>query len=350
MSIDRRRFIRALGEQALRSVGTALTMGAEVQRQVNDLLREGDPVTLASDVEPVTGVDRPMSSGTDEADAGLPDGLSPGTWADEPPPSSWLTAAGTLEVLDQRALPGSSTTIEAESVGEVVQLIRAGALDGGLALAVTAIQSLAMATMRAGDAPDLAMLSVQQGAARALAAARPDIPLIAGALERAMAPPTPGDDAPISADMLRRFADTLAARHRAEHVRVALEGAAWLRRRFGDRAEILLTGESSDPAATATIGTTRALLHAAVEAGMAIKVWVPEGSPQGRSATLLTAGSPAGLVVRPLANVDVGRLLDDGRIGAVLMGSAWVSAEGDLAGERGFACPGTARAMKPGST
>jgi methylthioribose-1-phosphate isomerase len=224
--------------------------------------------------------------------------------------------------------------VELRTVGEVVEAMRAGVIDGGLALSQAALQALALAAMSAGDASRPATLATLRGAARALSGARPDVPLVRAVVETVLEDAGAGGDEPL-VPRLCRSADGLTRTIHAEHVQVACRGAAWLGRSFGGTVRVLVTGVFGAHA-TGSIGTTSAILRAAADRGTSLDVWVPAGMPAGRSEAILSAAladTPA--TVRAVSDVRIGALLLERRVQVVLLGASWLAADGSLAGEVG---------------
>lgn len=334
MSIDRRAFIRSLTGQAVRSVGAAIALSGQVRQELAGQLLEEPPVQGAPAVPPAAV--SPEAPGAFEPATGVPpppDALTLGAWSDQPALSSALTGAGSIEAVDQRALPGDVVIVTLESVGEVVHAIRDGVIDGGLAIAQVAAQAVAMAALRASSGPETSRVAIVLGAARALAGVRPDVPLIREALLVSIAD-LDGTEAP-SAEELRRAAGAREETVRAEHRAIASAGAAWLRERFGSRADIMLVGEFG-PAATGSIGTTSAVLRAAAESGMEIRVWMPDGDPAGRGAALLRdAVGAAPIDLRPFADAHLNRVMTDHNVRLVMLGASWARVDGTIAGQLG---------------
>jgi methylthioribose-1-phosphate isomerase len=339
MSIDRRSFIRAISGQAVRSLGAAAALSAEIRRDLVDQLRD-EP--LPSPL-PGTGVSIPRMHATIPIEPTSADDRL-GLWADIPPIASHLTAMGTLEFVDQRELPGPARTLEAVSVSEVVDWMRVGALDGGLCLAQTCTQAAAMAAIAAGTAPRVSTLAVVRGAIYALTGARPDVPLIATHLAACLADdgidgpfdPVGSDETPVPLAMaLRRRADAMADEARDEHRRSAARGADWLHRQFGDRARLLLVGETG-PVSTATIGTTSAIIRTAAERGQTVEVLVPDGEPRGRSVAILAdALRNTAVSIESIADASVGRQLASKAVDIVLMHASFAIDDGSLVGVSG---------------
>jgi methylthioribose-1-phosphate isomerase len=334
MAIDRRSFIRSLGSQAVRSVGAAIAMSGQVRQEIADQLLIDE--TAAPLDAPPRSDPRPLEPGTFTATSIAPssaDKLALGGWAERPLLGSWLAGAIALDALDQRRLPDEAEVTRLESAGEVVTAIWEGVIDGGLATALAAVQTIAMVAARALDAPEPSRRLIISGAARALAGARPDVPLVGQAV-RSLIPDIDVPDIP-SADVLRAAADTLGETIQAEHRALAAAGAAWLRGRFGIDADLMLVGEFG-PAATSSIGTTSAVLRVAADLGMRFRVWVPDGGRSGRGAALLDAAvGPGPIDVRPFADHHLNRVLADHDVRAVLLGTSWVAEDGTLAGQLG---------------
>jgi methylthioribose-1-phosphate isomerase len=214
-----------------------------------------------------------------------------------------------------------------------VQAIRDGVIDGGLAIVGAAVQTLAMVADRASSAPATSRAAIVSGAARALAGARPDVPLVRQALG-AFIPDLDTIEIP-SLGELRAAAGFRAGTVQAEHRALAGIGAAWLLERFGPDVDIVLVGEFG-PASSASIGTTSSVLRAAAESGMRLRVWVADGEPHARSAALLRASIGAAPIdVQSIPDVRLHRLLAEHDVKVVLLGASWVGDDGTLAGQLG---------------
>jgi methylthioribose-1-phosphate isomerase len=212
--------------------------------------------------------------------------------------------------------------------------MREGIIDGGLALSQAAAQGLALAAISAAAAPRPATLATLRGAARALAGARPDVPLVRDVVETILKDAEGGMDEPL-VGRLCRAVDGLTRTIQAEHVQVACRGAEWLDRTFGGQVRALVSGVFGAHA-TGSIGTTSAILRATADRGTSLDVWVPAGMPVGRSEAILSAAlADTRATVHAVSDVRIGALLLERRVQVVFLGASWMAADGSLAGEVG---------------
>ena len=334
MSIDRRSFIRSLSGQAVRSVGAALAITGQVRQEIEGQLRDEAPTAEAAvEARSAGRSDLPAALGSAEIVPWAGEAVELGAWADEPAIPSILTEAGVIAAVDQRQLPADVVRVTLGSAGEVVQAIRDGVIDGGLAIVGAAVQTLAMVADRASSAPPTSRAAIVSGAARAWVGARPDVPLLRAALG-AFVPDLDRIEIP-SLGELRAAAESRAETVRAEHRALASIGAGWLRERFGPATDILLVGEFG-PTSSASIGTTSSVLRAAAEAGMHLRVWVADGEPLARGAALLRASIGAAAIdVQSIPDAHLHRLLIEHDVKVVLLGASWVGGDGSFGGQLG---------------
>ncbi len=246
---------------------------------------------------------------------------------------AWDDSGPALVVLDQTRLPHEEREIRLTSWQEAGRAIREMQVRGAPLIGVTAGYALALA----------ARVSVEdrtiEEAAASLRATRPTAVNLGWALDRVL-------HAMLAAQPSERAAVALAAARAIEREeeersrRIGAHGAAvlaGLARRADHASETsLLTHCNTGWLATVGPGTALAIVYAAQEAGLPLRVWVDETRPRSQGARLTTwelarAGVPCTLI----ADTAAGHLLQNGRVDACLVGCDRATATGDVCNKIG---------------
>jgi methylthioribose-1-phosphate isomerase len=226
-----------------------------------------------------------------------------------PPTIEWRD--GCVRMIDQRALPGRLTFVEARTVDELCDAIRTLAVRGAPALGVAGAMGMALAQVSGVDAG--------QAAARILAT-RPTAVNLAWGVGRAR-------DAPDAVAEAERLAADDVARNR----RLGAHGAGLVPE--GGR---VLTHCNAGALACAGYGTALGVIRAAAEQGRRPSVWVDETRPVLQGARLTAweldrLGIPATLV----ADVMAASLMAGGEVDCVVVGADRIARNGDVANKVG---------------
>jgi methylthioribose-1-phosphate isomerase len=213
-------------------------------------------------------------------------------------------------LLDQRRLPDEVVELECRSVAELVEAIRELAIRGAPAIGVAAAYGLALAAARGDDL---------DGAAAALAGARPTAVNLVWALEQMRDDPTPARARALHDEEVER------CRAMAAHAAELLEP--------GTRA---LTHCNAGGLATGGYGSAVGALRAAWERDLLQHVWVDETRPllQGSRLTaweLEAAGIPHAVI----ADSAAASLMAAGEVDCVVTGADRIAANGDTANKIG---------------
>jgi methylthioribose-1-phosphate isomerase len=259
---------------------------------------------------------------------------------------------GTLEIIDQRLLPGEYRVMTLRSVDELCQAITSLAIRGAPALGVAAAFGLLLAVEAEwgtkdcyffdGDAEHVSSFAGRAGieevrdvlerARNALAATRPTAVNLFWALQR-MA-------------MLYRAAyespeELLGAIYR-EAVSIYREDLEMSRRLGENGARLLkdndsvLTHCNAGALATSGFGTALGVVYAAVESGKRIQVFADETRPLLQGARLtawecIRRGIPVTVITDGMA----GHVLSKGLVSCVIVGADRIAANGDTANKIG---------------
>ncbi|NLE28845.1 MAG: S-methyl-5-thioribose-1-phosphate isomerase [Phycisphaerae bacterium] len=237
---------------------------------------------------------------------------------------------GTLELIDQRLLPGKLVYIRCNQTREVFDAIRDLAVRGAPAIGVTAAYGAVIAA-RSGQDP---LKSLIEGCDY-LVTARPTAVNLSWALDR-----------------MKRFGQTLAERNpsREKFLQVLLAQAKAIHeediamcRSIGDHGSVLindgdgvLTHCNAGSLATSFFGTALAVIYAAFQQGKKFAVYADETRPvlQGARLThweLTQAGVDATLLCDNMA----GYAMKQGKITKIITGADRIAANGDTANKIG---------------
>lgn len=242
----------------------------------------------------------------------------------------WVTASGTVRVIDQSRLPFVFATTDLETVEDAAHAISSMIVRGAPLIGATAAYGLALALRR--DASDAAL----DCAAELLRATRPTAYNLAWALGRmlqAVRPLRPAERAAAAYREAAALCDADVAdceaigRHGLELIRSAA--------RAGRRIHIL-THCNAGWLACVDWGTALAPIYRAFDSGIDVHVWVDETRPrnQGASLTAFELGAH-GVPHTVIADNLGGLLMQRGQVDLVIVGSDRTTATGDVCNKVG---------------
>ena len=338
---SRRQFFRAFGQQTIRGAGNVIGAADQLRRGSTEAANEllglglGDPRANAARLAAANGaagaVVEPRSR-TATAEFRSP----------------YLLRDDALEVLDQRALPQTST-VRCASASEIAAAIVAGACGSGPVLGQIAAYGLVQAVVAARARPGPARHAAFMSAANTLRMARPTARALSHAVERLT---SAWEALPADADRgdqvagLRDAADLITAEQIQHNAQLGRLGAAALDVGPRDRPISMLLHADMGPLSSGMIGGGMAVVQALVAAGRDVHVWQTESRPslEGRrqAAHQLAQADIAHTVIPDTA---VGWLLASKPVDAVLLRADWVCASGDTVALLGAL--GVARLAQP---
>ena len=228
-------------------------------------------------------------------------------------PIRWL--GHSLELLDQRRLPGEVVWVSCHDAHETAVAIRDMIVRGAPAIGVTAAFGIALAAMRGDDV---------RTAAAELRAARPTAVNLMWAVDRMLRAFDRGDD-------LTREAEAMFAEDVEANKRIGRHGSELL------GAEVtILTHCNAGALATAGYGTALGVIRSAVEQGKRVAVFADETRPYLQGARL-TAWElqQEGIDVTLITDSMAGHFFQQGRFDAVIVGADRIAANGDTANKIG---------------
>lgn len=242
---------------------------------------------------------------------------------------------GYARLIEQTRLPSEAVYLDVHDVPAMVDAIYRLAVRGAPAIGVAAAYGVLLGVQgRSGDRPE-ALLAHLDAVVRQLAAARPTAVNLFWALKRmqarACAVAAQGAD---SARIIAALFAEAQAIHRedAEQCRRMGELGAPLIR-DGMR---LLTHCNAGALATGGIGTALAPLYTAWAAGRRFEVFADETRPLLQGARLTAYElSQAGIPVTLITDNMAGRVMSEGRVDAVFVGSDRIAANGDVCNKIG---------------
>jgi methylthioribose-1-phosphate isomerase len=252
----------------------------------------------------------------------------------QPTRTIWASADGTaVEIIDQTRLPHAFVTARLETLEDAAHAIRAMLVRGAPLIGATAAWGMWLA-LRA-EASDAAL-----SLARAtLLATRPTAVNLRWALDRVQGTVAALPEAQ-RAPAARRLALEICDEDVAINRGIATAGlplieAIATRRKPGEPVNVL-THCNAGWLATVDIGTATAPIYAAHDAGIPIHVWVDETRPRNQGASLtawelLNHGVPHTVI----ADNAGGRLMQEGRVDLVLVGTDRTTANGDVCNKIG---------------
>jgi len=240
---------------------------------------------------------------------------------------------GTLELLDQRALPRHTAYLVLASAAEVAEAIRALAVRGAPAIGCAAAYGVAVEAWRMRDAVPTSLADHLERAFAELAASRPTAVNLFWALERMRGAWQGVRTAPAAAiaERLLAEADAILDEDLRANRRMGQLGAVLV----PDGARIL-THCNAGALATAGHGTALGVIRSAHQAGKRVQVYADETRPVLQGARL-TAWElqQDGIPVTLLPDSAAGQLMARGGVDLVIVGADRVAANGDVANKIG---------------
>lgn len=251
------------------------------------------------------------------------------------PPLRLLPAEGAIEVLDQRELPFAERRVRVADVEDCVFAIREMLVRGAPLIGLAGAAGMAIAA--SADSSDEAL----RAAGAELAASRPTAVNLRWGIDRMLARLlgcSPGDRRAAAWAELKSLeaAEYRCCERIGEHgLALFQEAAASAAARTRGRLNVL-THCNAGWLATGAWGTALAPIYRAVEAGVALHVWVDETRPRNQGARLTAwelaeAGIPHTLVVDSAA----GQLMRQGEVDVCIVGSDRTTRTGDVCNKVG---------------
>ena len=251
--------------------------------------------------------------------------VTPMRWVDGAPP--------TLELLDQRALPHTVTTVRCHHAADVAQAIRDMVVRGAPAIGIAAAYGMALEAHHHLRAEAAAWLHHMAQADAVLRASRPtavNLFWALDAMQRVLAKQT-GLGPAEQAQALVRAAQQLQADDVAINQRLGAHGANLL-----PQDAVVLTHCNAGALATAGHGTALGVIRTALAQGKRVRVFADETRPLLQGARL-TAWElhTEGVDVTLITDNAAGHIMQHRRIDAVIVGTDRVAANGDVANKIG---------------
>ncbi len=250
----------------------------------------------------------------------LPEGL----------PAAVAWRDGQVRLLDQSRLPEAVVFIESADVDEIADAIRTMRVRGAPAIGIAAAYALAAAAEH-GPESMTALRAHLDAAAAQLRATRPTAVNLAWAITRTL---RAGAGADTTAELRSRLYQEARAIHEEDvsaNRTIGALGAPLLPAEGG-----VLTHCNAGALATGGYGTALGVVRAAREAGQRHTIFIGESRPLLQGARLTTWELMVdGFDVRLVSDAAVASLFAAGRIGAVVVGSDRIAANGDVANKIG---------------
>lgn len=250
----------------------------------------------------------------------------------------WLDAEDerVVRVIDQRLLPHVFAIQELRTVESMCRAIRDMTVRGAGLIGASAGYGMYLATLQASATGFDAFM---EQAAAALTATRPTAANLGWAVER-MRRAIAGACTPIDARQRAKQEAQAIADEDAEHCRRIGEHGLGLITELAERKRgapvNILTHCNAGWLAFVDVGSATAPIYAAVDAGIALHVWVDETRPRNQGASL-TAWELAqhGVPHTLIADNAGGHLMQHGLVDMVITGADRVTRDGDVANKIG---------------
>jgi len=242
---------------------------------------------------------------------------------------------GFLVLLDQTRLPSEVVEIECRNVDAVVEAIRSLRVRGAPAIGVAAAYGLVLGAQSAIEQSPDDFFDQLENAKTKLAASRPTAVNLFWALERMVRSASTLHKQNVEPDSilsaLLEEARTIEAEDRAMCEAIGRHGAELLTDGMG-----VLTHCNAGALATAGEGTALSLIYAATAAGKKLSVFVDETRPLLQGARL-TAWELRRRDIQTTLICDsmAARVMQEGRVQAVVVGADRIAANGDVANKIG---------------
>ena len=244
-------------------------------------------------------------------------------------------ATGSLRLIDQTLLPGVLVELDCRDVPTVWEAIRALRVRGAPAIGIAAAFGAVLGGQSAGAGDPAAVLAAVRSATDHLRTSRPTAVNLFWALDRidrvALAAAATARDGASLLDHLLTEAVTIADEDKAMCRSIGRFGAALIAPGQG-----VLTHCNAGGLATADYGTALAVIFAAHEAGVPLRVFADETRPllQGSRLTaweLQRRGVPVTLICDSMA----AQVMKERKIDLVVVGADRIAANGDTANKIG---------------
>ncbi len=242
---------------------------------------------------------------------------------------------GHVRMIEQTLLPGRHEVIDVATVEEMFAAIRRLAVRGAPAIGVAAGYGVLLGTQDLAGASGDEVLARTRATCERLAESRPTAVNLFWALNRmrtrAESEHAAGRDGDAILDALFAEAADIHAGDRDTCRRIGEHGAALIQDGW-----TMLTHCNAGALATGGMGTALAPIYVAHEQGKRVSVYADETRPllQGARLTaweLMQAGVPVTLITDNMA----GRVMFEGRIDAVIVGSDRIARNGDVCNKIG---------------
>ncbi len=245
----------------------------------------------------------------------------------------WDFERGTVNMIDQRAIPWSLEVIAYSDYQAVGQAIQEMVVRGAPAIGAAAAFGLALAAFQSRATDRLTLLKDVEAAATTLNAARPTAVNLQWALQRLLR---------VAANEEIDTADDLRQAMLQEAQNLADEDVALNRRMGFHGAELISDGDTilhhCNTGALATVdwGTALGVIFAAHEQGKKVQVLVDETRPRLQGARLTCWElQQRGIAYDLIADNAAGHFMRRGDVNLVLVGSDRTAANGDVANKIG---------------
>ncbi len=245
----------------------------------------------------------------------------------------WDFERGTVNMIDQRAIPWSLEVIAYSDYQAVGQAIQEMVVRGAPAIGAAAAFGLALAAFQSRATDRLTLLKDVEAAATTLNAARPTAVNLQWALQRLLR---------VAANEEIDTADDLRRALLQEAQNLADEDVALNRRMGFHGAELISDGDTilhhCNTGALATVdwGTALGVIFAAHEQGKKVQVLVDETRPRLQGARLTCWElQQRGIAYDLIADNAAGHFMRRGDVNLVLVGSDRTAANGDVANKIG---------------
>ncbi|MCK4753134.1 MAG: S-methyl-5-thioribose-1-phosphate isomerase [Planctomycetes bacterium] len=244
---------------------------------------------------------------------------------------------GSLELIDQRLLPGEFVKLQCADVSQVYDAIKTLAVRGAPAIGVAGAYGLVLAVQKSTDTDLKQGLSILAEAKDHLASSRPTAVNLFWALDRVkkiaenFVSANPNASVQSFQERILEEANAICQEDIDMCRRIGENGEKFIKSGAG-----ILTHCNAGALATAGQGTALSLMFEAQKKGKKFKVYADETRPllQGSRLTVWEL-KQAGIDVTVLCDNMAGWLMKQGRIDAVITGADRIAANGDAANKIG---------------
>jgi len=239
---------------------------------------------------------------------------------------STLTEDGdAILILDQTLLPQDAVQRRLATLGDAAHAIRSMQVRGAPLIGVTAAYGVALALLASAD--DAAL----EQALATLVATRPTAVNLHWALARMRAALLPlAPELRLAAAW--REARAIASEDVAANAAIGRHGLPLLEKIAAGRGRVeVMTHCNAGRLATVANGTALAPVYAAHHAGIAVHVWVSETRPRNQGLLTVWELAEAGMAHTLVADNAAGWLINQGKVGIVIVGADRIAANGDTA-------------------